>query len=60
MLAMVYRTYKPEKGTFEAEKGSEDFWNSHPVVKTNPVFLDKPIPYLHQGHSRPNQTKNFK
>jgi len=55
MLAMVHRHEKPEQGTFEAEAGSEDFWSSHPLLQTNPVFVPKPMDYLRQGHSRPHK-----
>ena len=55
MLALVHRNAKPEQGTFEAEAGSEDFWSSHPLLPTSPVFLPKPIDYLRQGHSRPDR-----
>ena len=55
MLALVHRHQKPEQGTFEAEAGSEDFWRSHPLLQTSPVFVPKPIDYLRQGHSRPNK-----
>ena len=55
MLAMVHRHQKPDQGTFEAEKGSEAFWESHPGLGTSPMYRDKPIDYLHQGHSRPHR-----
>lgn len=54
MLALVHRWQKPEQGTFEVEKGSEDFW-VHPMLGASPAFLDKPINYMQQGHSRPNK-----
>lgn len=55
MLALVHRNEKPEQGTFEAEAGSEDFWFSNPRLQSNPIFVPKPIDYLHQGHSRPGK-----
>lgn len=53
MLALVHRYEKPDQGTFEAEAGSEAFWDSHPRLQSSPVFVPKPIDYLRQGHSRP-------
>jgi len=55
MLALVHRADKPERGTFEAEEGSEAFWSSHPMLQTSPTFLPSPIDYLQQGHSRPRK-----
>jgi hypothetical protein len=55
MLALVHRYEKPERGTFEAEEGSEAFWSSHSLLQTSPLFVPKPIDYLRQGHSRPGK-----
>ena len=53
MLALVHANTHPGKGTFEAEEGSEDFWQ-HSVLDAAPLFVPKPIDYLTQGHSRPH------
>lgn len=55
MLALVHSAKKPERGTFEAEEGSEAFWSSHPLLQASPSFVAKPIDYLVQGHSRPRK-----
>ena len=54
MLAMIHRCEWSQKWGFETEKGSEDFFN-HPVLENSAVFVDAPVDYLHQGHSRPLQ-----
>lgn len=40
------------RGGVEFEKGTETFLQ-HPVVEVNAVFVEAPIDYLAQGHSRP-------
>lgn len=55
MLAMIHRPKWAIKWGFEAEKGTEGFFN-HPVLGHTAVFLDYPIDYMHQGHSYPRLT----
>ena len=52
MLAIIYQSGWWQRSGFEAEKGSEDFFE-HPILQNSAVFVDAPIDYLHQGHSRP-------
>ncbi len=52
MIAMIHKVPWWGRGGVEFEKGTEDFL-THPVLKTNAVFVDPPIDYLMQGHSRP-------
>jgi len=52
MLAIIYRcAWSPLNG-FHAEKGCEGFF-THPILQNSAVFVEAPIDYLHQGHSRP-------
>ena len=55
MLAMIHRPHWAIKWGFEAESGAEEFFD-HPVLGHTAVFLDRPIDYLHQGHSQPMLT----
>ena len=55
MLAMIHRPQWAIKWGFEAEKGSEGFFD-HPILDHTAVFLERPIDYLHQGHSQPRLT----
>ena len=55
MLAMIHRPQWAIKWGFEAESGAEEFFD-HPVLGHTAVFLDRPIDYLHQGHSQPMLT----
>lgn len=52
MLAMVHHARWWIGGAVEFERGTEAFLE-HPILKVNAVFVDKPVDYLHQGHSRP-------
>lgn len=52
MLAMVHHTRWWNGGAVEFEKGAEEFL-AHPQLKVEAIFVDKPIDYLFQGHSRP-------
>ena len=52
MLAMIHRcAWEPQWG-FEVQKGTEDFFQ-HPILQTSAVYIDEPIDYLRQGHSKP-------
>ena len=52
MLAMIHRcVWEPQWG-FEVQKGTEDFFQ-HPILQTSAVYIDEPIDYLQQGHSKP-------
>ena len=55
MLAMIHRQEWAWKWGFEAEQGCEDFFD-HPILSNTAVFVDAPINYLHQGHSKPKFT----
>ena len=52
MLAMVHHARWWSGGAVEFEKGTEEFL-AHPQLKVEAVFVDQPIDYLFQGHSRP-------
>ncbi len=54
MLAMVHQCGWLAGGGVEFEKGAEEFLE-HPVLKTEAVFVDAPVDYMHQGHSRPRR-----
>ncbi len=51
MLAMVHHCRWWSGGAVEFEKGCEDFLQ-HPLLDVKAVFVDPPVDYLHQGHSR--------
>ena len=52
MLAMIHRcAWEPQWG-FEVQKGTEEFYQ-HPILQTSAVYIDEPIDYLQQGHSKP-------
>jgi len=56
MLAIIYRCQWSSGSGFEAERGTEDFFQ-HPILRNSAVFVDAPMDYLHQGHSRPLRKK---
>lgn len=59
MLAMIHRPRWAIKWGFEAEKGSEAFFD-HPILEHSAVFIDPPIDYLHPGHSQPRLNADTK
>lgn len=54
MLAMVHHARWWNGGSVEFEMGTESFLE-HPVLNVQAVFVDHPVDYLHQGHSRPRK-----
>jgi len=54
MLAMVHHARWWNGGAVEFEKGSEEFLQ-HSQLKVEAVFVESPIDYLFQGHSRPDK-----
>lgn len=54
MLAMVHHTRWWAGGAVEFEVGTQEFLQ-HPQLKVEAVFVDPPIDYLFQGHSRPDK-----
>lgn len=54
MLAMVHQCGWLNSGGIEFEKGTEEFLE-HPTLTTDAVFVDGPVDYMQQGHSRPRR-----